>query len=103
LGTLRLERLDVDGHELREGFPARALFIWWQRSEQLGVCAPNAVESLVRDRLSVVKLPKQRHPGHFAPSLEPRKFREIETLLELETLQSTVTDWVVCLFRTLPH
>jgi hypothetical protein len=63
LGTLRLERLDVDGHELREGFPARALFIWWQRSEQLGVCAPNAVESLVRDRLSVVKLPKQRHPG----------------------------------------
>jgi hypothetical protein len=70
LGTLRLERLDVDGHELREGFPARALFIWWQRSEQLGVCAPNAVESLVRDRLSVVKLPKQRHPGRFAPPLD---------------------------------
>ena len=53
----------MDGHELREGFPARALFIWWQRSEQLGVCAPYAVECLVRDRHSVVKLPKQRHPS----------------------------------------
>jgi hypothetical protein len=84
LGTLRLERLDVDGHELREGFPARALFIWWQRSEQLGVCAPNAVESLVRDRLSVVKLPKQRHPGRFAPSLEHASFGRLKRYLYLK-------------------
>jgi hypothetical protein len=27
----------------------------------------------------------------------------VVTVLVLETLQSTVTDWVVCLFRTLPH